>query len=54
MIFEHFFVAVKLLLRHERLSMCRCQQPPKSTDLPRSKDKAARRLTCSPFDRRTE
>src|SRR6267142_3524359 len=24
----------------------------KSTDLPRFKDKAARRLTCSPFDRR--
>jgi hypothetical protein len=29
-------------------------RPPKSTDLPRFKDKAARRLTCSPFDRRSK
>jgi hypothetical protein len=25
MIFKDFFVSVKLLLRHEHLSMCRCQ-----------------------------
>jgi hypothetical protein len=54
MIFKHFFVGVKLLLRHKHLSMYRCQQPPKSTDLRCFKDNASRRLTCSPFDRRSE
>jgi hypothetical protein len=41
MIFKDFFVGVKLLLRHEHLSSAAANSPPKSTDLPRFKDKAA-------------
>ena len=40
MIFKYFFVGVKLLLGHEHLSSAAANSPPKSTDLPRFKDKA--------------
>src|SRR5260370_41358547 len=52
MIFKHFFVGVKLLLRHEHLSSAAANSHQNQLTLPRFKDKAARRLTCSPFDRR--
>ena len=51
MIFKDFFVRVKLLLS---MNIFRAPRPiaTKSTHSPRFKDKAARRLTFSPFDRR--
>jgi hypothetical protein len=38
MLFEDFFVGVKLLLRHENLSGAAANSHQKSTDLPRFKD----------------
>jgi hypothetical protein len=50
MIFKHFFVGVKLLLRHEHLSIAAANSHQNQLTCHASKTKL--RLTCSPFDRR--
>ena len=50
MIFKHFFVGVKLLLRHEHLSSAAANSH--QNQLTCHQRQSCERLTCSPFDRR--
>ena len=52
MIFKDFFVGVKLLLRHEHPQSAAANGHQNQLTCHASKTRPARRLTCSPFDRR--
>jgi len=54
MIFEHFFVAVKLLLRHEHLSSAAANTRQNQLTCHVLKTKLRGGRPCSPFDRRSE